>query len=217
MAHYRFVMTFMAIGACLAAAPAVAHPHVFVDARAEIVFDPAGEITAVRHIWQFDEAFSAFAMQGLDKDGDGKLSDAELQPLAKVNVESLQEYDFFTILSVGKTREVMVPPKEYWLQLHGPRLTLFYTLPLKKPVKVSGKATLEVFDPEYFVAFTFPKDGPVKLNGAPAGCTAAYHPPKELDAQTMATMAAIPKDQDMSPALIDAAAGLANVISVSCP
>jgi ABC-type uncharacterized transport system substrate-binding protein len=210
-------MTFMAIGACLAAAPAVAHPHVFVDARAEIVFNPAGEITAIRHIWQFDEAFSAFAMQGLDKDGDGKLSDAELQPLAKVNVESLQEYDFFTILSVGKTREVMVPPKEYWLQLHGPRLTLFYTLPLKTPVKVSGKATVEVFDPEYFVAFTFPKDGAVKLNGAPAGCTAAYHPPKELDAQTMATMAAIPKDQDMPPALIDAAAGLANVISVSCP
>jgi hypothetical protein len=76
---------------------------------------------------------------------------------------------------------------------------------------------VEVFDPEYFVAFTFPKDGAVKLNGAPAGCTAAYHPPKELDAQTMATMAAIPQDQDMPPALIDAAAGLANVISVSCP
>jgi ABC-type uncharacterized transport system substrate-binding protein len=210
-------MTIMAMAACLAATPAAAHPHVFVDARAEVVFGATGEITAVRHIWQFDEAFSAFAIQGLDTDGDGKLSDAELQPLAKVNVESLQEFDFFTNLTVGETREVMVPPKEYWLELHGPRLTLFYTLPLKKAVKVAGKATLKVFDPEYFVAFTFLKDGPVKLNDAPAGCNAAYQAPKELDAQTMATMAAVPRDADMPPALIDAAAGLANLITVMCP
>ena len=94
-----------AFGALLlvaAALPAAAHPHVFVDAKAEIVFDKAGRMTAVRHIWQFDEAFTAFAIQGLDANNDGKLSDAELQPLAKVNVDSLKEYDFFTYLTVGE-------------------------------------------------------------------------------------------------------------------
>ena len=50
-----------------------------------------------------------------------------------------------------------MPPTEYWLEFHGGRLTLFYTLPLKRPVAIHGKATLEVFDPEYFVAFSFPK------------------------------------------------------------
>ena len=172
-------------------------------------------MTGVRHIWQFDEAFSAFAVQGLDKNGDGKLDDDELQPLAKVNVDSLQEYDFFTILTMGKQRETFVPPKEYWLEFRGARLTLFYTLPLKAPVAMTAKATLEVFDPEYFVAFTFVKDA-VKLDGAPKGCSGVYQPPHELDAQTMATMAAVPKGEDMPPALIDAAAGLANLVTVSC-
>jgi ABC-type uncharacterized transport system substrate-binding protein len=209
-------MIFMAIGASLVALPAAAHPHVFVDAREELVFDPAGKITSVRHIWQFDEAFSAFAVQGLDKNGDGKLDDDELQPLAKVNVDSLQEYDFFTVLTVGRQRETFVPPKEYWLEFRGSRLTLFYTLPLKAPVAMTGKATLEVFDPEYFVAFDFPKSAAVKLDGAPKGCAAAIQPPRELDAQTMAQMAAVPKGEDMSPALIDAAAGLASLITVSC-
>jgi ABC-type uncharacterized transport system substrate-binding protein len=209
-------MILMAMGASLVALPAAAHPHVFVDAREELVFDPAGKITSVRHIWQFDEAFSAFAVQGLDKNGDGKLDDDELQPLAKVNVDSLQEYDFFTILTVGKQRQTFVPPKEYWLEFRGSRLTLFYTLPLKTPVAMNGKATLEVFDPEYFVAFDFPKDAAIKLDGAPKNCGSTYQPPHELDAQTMAQMAAVPKGEDMSPALIDAAAGLASIITVTC-
>jgi ABC-type uncharacterized transport system substrate-binding protein len=209
-------MILMAIGASVALSPAEAHPHVFVDAKAEIVFDARGAMTGVRHIWQFDEPFSAFAIQGLDANGDGKLDDSELQPLAKVNVDSLQEYDFFTILTIGRERQIFVPPKEYWLEFHGGRLTLFYTLPLKTPAAMKGKATLEVFDPEYFVAFTFLKDNPIQLDGAPKGCSAVYHPPHELDAQTMATMAAVPRDQDMPPALIDAAAGLASLVTVAC-
>ncbi len=200
------------------AGPALAHPHVFVDARAEIVFDKAGEVTAVRHIWQFDEAFTAFAIQGLDANNDGKLSDAELAPLAKVNVDSLKEYAFFTWLRQGKKTFRFVPPTEYWLEFHGGRLTLFYTLPLKTPVAIHGKATLEVFDPEYFVAFTFPEHKPVTLTNAPPGCEAAYHPPQMLDAKTMAELSSIPVDQhDLPPELQDAAAGLANLISLQCP
>ena len=197
---------------------ATAHPHVFVDARAEIMFDRAGAIIAVRHIWQFDEAFTAFATQGLDTNNDGKLSDVELKPLAKVNVDSLKEYGFFTWLRQGRTSFPFVPPTEYRLELHGGQLTLFYTLPLKTPVTIRGRATLEVYDPEYFVAFTFPKKKAVTLTNAPAGCTGQYEPPHILDAKTMSMLAAIPADQhDLPPELQDAAAGLANLIAITCP
>jgi ABC-type uncharacterized transport system substrate-binding protein len=206
------------IAAIVGAGSAVAHPHVFVDAKAEVVFDPQGRITAVRNIWQFDEAFTAFAIQGLDADGDGKLSDAELAPLAKVNVDSLKEYDFFTYLVFGKDKHVFVPPTEYWLEFHGARLTLFFTLPLKQPVAVHGTATIEIFDPEYFVAFSFIKDKPVALDGPPAGCSATYRAPHELDASTMNALAAIPMEQhDLPPDLLNAASALASLITVKCP
>ena len=55
---------------------AEAHPHIFVDARSEIVFDPEGRISAVRQIWQFDEAFTAYAIQGLDADDEDALEEA---------------------------------------------------------------------------------------------------------------------------------------------
>src|SRR5437868_8205203 len=182
-----------------AAAPASAHPHVLVDAKAEMVFEK-GKLTAVRHIWQFDAAFTAFAVQGLDANNDGKLSDAELAPLAKVNVESLRGFAYLTYLTGSTGKDLAVaPPKEYWLEFHQGRLTLFYTLPLKTPVDVKGKTTLEVFDPEYFVAFTFVADNPITLDGAPAGCSASFRPPQQLDTRTMAMLATIPADQRILP------------------
>jgi ABC-type uncharacterized transport system substrate-binding protein len=198
-------------------ATALAHPHVFVDAKAEMLFDSEGRLAAVRHVWTFDPAFSAFAVQGLDKNHDGKLSADELAPLAKTNVTSLNRYSFFTILTIDGKKISLKFPSVYFLRWQGHHLTLFYQLPLKQPVIVRQKATLEVYDPEYFVAFTFEKKDPVSLFQAPAGCHAEYHPPKPINAQIMAELAAIPIDQhDLPPALRDAAVGLANIITMEC-
>jgi ABC-type uncharacterized transport system substrate-binding protein len=203
--------------AVLAGTPAFAHPHVFVDAKTEVVFGAPGSIAAVRNIWQFDRAFSEYAIQGLDTNGDGQLSDAELQPLAKVNVESLAEFEFFTFLFTGKNKFQFVPPTEYWLEFRGGRLTLFYTLPLKEPVAVGKGVVVEVYDPEYYVAFTFVEDTPVAVAGDAGGCTASYRPPHELDDATMAALAAIPQDQrELPPELQDATLGLAHSFAVTC-
>lgn len=203
----------------VALAPAVAnaHPHVFVDAKTEVVFGDHGQISEVRNIWQFDEAFTEFAIQGLDSNNDGKLSDAELKPLADINVKSLKEYKFFTYLAGAQGEAKFLPPKEYWLEFHGGRLTLFFTLPLEKPFALDPKTILEIFDPEYFVAFTFVKTRPVTLDKAPKGCSAVYYPPHELDAQTMAVLAAIPVDQhDLPPDLVRTAAALASHFAINC-
>ena len=197
---------------------ALAHPHVFVDAKAEIVFDSQGRMTAVRNIWRFDPAFSAFASQGLDKNRDGKLSNAELAPLAKTNVESLNYYGFFTRLSVGGRALKLKFPDRYFLHATRHQLTLYYELPLETPARAGPKTVLEIYDPEYFVAFTFVKKDPITLEHAPAGCKAQYHPPHPLDASVMMRLSEIPASQhDLPPALRDAAAGLANLITVECP
>jgi ABC-type uncharacterized transport system substrate-binding protein len=197
---------------------AMAHPHVLVDAKSEVVFGEDGLITSVRQIWRFDPAFTAYAIQGLDADGDGEYSDAELKPLAKVNVESLKEFDFFTYLTIGDQEIDFRDPEEYWLDYDGVHLTLFYNLPLKAPMAVAPETTLEVFDPEYFVAFNFVKDDPVTVSGAPAGCAAVYYPPRELDDQTMAMLGAIPQDQrELPPELANAAIDLANIAKITCP
>lgn len=198
-------------------APARAHPHVFVNAEAELIFDVEQRLSAVRNIWTFDEAYSAYATLGLDADGDGRLSREELEPLAQINVESLQEYAYFTFLTVGDAEITFKPPHEYDLVSDGERLTLTFIIELEEPVAIAGGAELEVFDQEYFVAFEFSRTGAVRLVNAAAGCTAVYHPPKLLDANIMQELAAIPADQRTLPeSLTDVTQGLANRISVTC-
>jgi ABC-type uncharacterized transport system substrate-binding protein len=215
----RLILAKVAFGALSFAAstiPAAAHPHVFVDAKSEMVF-AGGKLTAIRHIWQFDETFTSYAVQGLDQNGDGKLSDAELAPLAKVNVESLGMFGFFTRLSVDGSDVAFAEPTEYWLEFRNRRLTLFYALPLKSPVAVMAAAKLDVSDPEYFVGFTYVQDDPVTLVGAPAACKTAFRPPQQLDPRTMALLSSIPANQAaLPPALRSAASALANEMTVTC-
>jgi ABC-type uncharacterized transport system substrate-binding protein len=212
--------TFLAVAAAssVAMAPAAAaHPHVFVDAQAEMIFDGQQRLAEVHHVWQFDAAFSEFAVQGLDADGDGAFSEAELKPLAEINVTSLKDFEFFSYLTVGSDRAMLLPPKKYWLEFENGRLTLFFTLPLEEPRVVAAHAMLEVFDREYFVEFGFPADQPVRFRGAPSGCSIRHHAPEELDAETMATLGAIPQDQrELPPDLVQAVSSLANYAAVTC-
>ncbi|SDU36598.1 DUF1007 family protein [Stappia sp. ES.058] len=202
----------------LSAAAALAHPHVFVEARAEVVFDDQKRVHAVRHVWRFDEAFTAFAVQGLDADGDGDLTRAELQPLAQINVESLAEFGFFTFLYRGGAEVAFAEPEEYWLDFYGGRLTLFYTLPLSEPIIADASSlTLDVFDPSYFVAFEMAKEHPFALVDAPDTCKLSFTPPPELDAQTATTLAEIPaSERQLSSDLLEVTETLSNSATIGC-
>jgi ABC-type uncharacterized transport system substrate-binding protein len=150
---------------------AAAHPHVWVTARAQVVFNAQGEIEAIRNAWVFDEMYSAFATQGLGKDGQ-LLSKDELAPLAKTNVESLAEFDYFTYAKAANQKIEFGAPADYSLEQRQDKLVVLrFTLPLKSPASAARAFSFQVYDPTYFVAFEMEKDDPVGMTGAPKGCS----------------------------------------------
>ena len=157
-----------------------AHPHVWVTMHTELVYGPAGAITGVRHHWAFDDMFSAFATQGLDTKEKGKFTRDELAPLAKVNVESLKEYKYFTYVTAdGKKAELTDPAPGYWLDFKDSILTLNFTLPFKTPIKAK-ELKVEIYDPTIFVDFEWAKTNPVKIENLPYGCKADVVLPQEM-------------------------------------
>ena len=70
----------------------------------------------MRHAWTFDDMYSAFAMQGLERRRRASSRREELEPLAKVNVESLKEYDFFTYAKANGKDVDFVDPMDYHLE-----------------------------------------------------------------------------------------------------
>lgn len=172
----------LAVLAMLLPAGASAHPHVWVTAKAELVYGQDGKVTAVRHHWTFDEGYSAFATQGLDANGDGKLSRDELQPFAQTSMESLPEFGFFTTVKVNGAKAAMGTPRDPYMTFEAPRLTLHFELPLKEPA-ANRLVVLEVYDPTFFVEFS-PAEGAdaVKLVNGPAGCALTVSRPKPAQA-----------------------------------
>jgi len=165
---------------------AVAHPHVWATVRSEILIGPDNKITGVRHAWTFDEFYTAMAIQGLDADGDGIYSKEELDPLAKVNVESLKEFAYFTFVRVTGDDKFLPldPPEDYSVDYDDPVITLHFTLPLKTPLDPAAKGvTIEVYDPSFFVAFGFAKERAVKIAGPADSCTAKLDVPDPESAE----------------------------------
>jgi ABC-type uncharacterized transport system substrate-binding protein len=161
---------------------ALAHPHVWVAVRSEVVFDKDGRILGVRHAWEFDEMYSAFAVQGLGKDGKPPTRE-ELAPLAKTNVESLAEFDFFTYAKQNNAKAAFKTPEQVTLEANDKKIvTLRFFLPLETPVSAKKPFSFQVYDPTYFVSFGLEKKDPVKLAQAPAGCSVSLVEPAPLAA-----------------------------------
>ena len=216
---HRFFLTALAAFANLAIAgtAASAHPHVWVTMKSELVYAPDGSVTGVRHAWTFDDMFSVFATQGIDSKSKGEFTREELAPLAEVNVSSLKEYDFFTHAKADGTKvEFNEPPAGYYLDFNRKDtvLTLHFLLPLKAPVKAKD-LTIEVYDQEFFVDFSFVEKDPAKLVGAPAQCKLTVGRPQEMNAALSQQLSQMGPDQ-RDPSLT-IGAEFANRLLVKCP
>ncbi len=211
----RLVPALLAFALVLQSSVARAHPHVWVAVRSEVVFAPDGKIAGVRHAWEFDEMYSAFAVQGLGKDGKPPTRE-ELAPLAKTNVESLAEFEFFTYAKQNNAKLKFKEPTEVALEADEKKIvTLRFFLPLETPVSAQKPFSFQVYDPTYFVSFGFEKVEPVKLAKAPAGCSLSLVEPKPLvaaDSQKLSEAFF----QNMSPGA-DFGVKLATRAIVACP
>jgi ABC-type uncharacterized transport system substrate-binding protein len=171
----RAVALFMAVlPLTFGTLPAQAHPHVWVTTETTVLYDN-GTFVGLRHKWTFDDLHSAMAVEGLDKNGDGKYDRDELAELAKADIEGLQESNYFTVSALAGEQLKFGAARDYWYEHIDGILSLHFTLPFERPVLADAKGfTFSISDPEFFIAFEFAKDDPVKFSdGAPGTCKAS--------------------------------------------
>jgi ABC-type uncharacterized transport system substrate-binding protein len=189
-----------------------AHPHVWVTAASELIYAADGSISGVRHAWTFDDMFSTYALQGIESKTKGVYTREELAPLAQTNVESLKEFGFFTFAKADGKKEKFLEPVDYYLEQKDGALVLHFTLPFKTPFKTRQLA-LEVFDPTFFVDFSLKKQDPIRLVGAPAGCTLGIQRPNDGAAAAQK----LNEQTFMNGENSNYGAMFANRITVNCP
>lgn len=94
---------------------ALAHPHVWVTTETTVLYEN-GTIVGLRQKWSFDEFYTSMALQGLDTNNDGVYDRGELAELAKVNMEGLKEFDYFTTVKLATDKLKLGAPKDVWLE-----------------------------------------------------------------------------------------------------
>ena len=157
----------------MTAAPAAAHPHVFIDIAYEIRVEQ-GRIAGVWHQWTFSKEDSAFLVLNLDANQDGIYAEDELMPLAEENAIALADYNYYSDIVLDGEIIRPEPPLGALMRYENERLTLAFYLPLKEPVRPRESFIVDVYDPEIFIAFGTVGENPIRLSAPLEGCTLDY-------------------------------------------
>jgi len=99
----------------LGASTARAHPHVWVTTETTVLYEN-GTIIGLRQKWSFDDFYTSMAVQGLDTNDDGIYDRSELAELAKVNMEGLKEFNYFTAARLATEQLKFEGPKDFYLE-----------------------------------------------------------------------------------------------------
>ena len=215
----RRLIAALAILVALLPLPALAHPHIFIEAKATVTFNDAGEIVAVHNEWTFDEAYSAWSIQGLDTNNDGTLTREELQPLADDNMDGLAEYEYYTFAGEGQGANLkFVHGSNPTIDFANGKTTLNFDVALDKPYAVRKALELAINDPEYYVAITFKDASAVTLVNAPKACVVSMEEGHTMPDAIADELYALPADVTrLPPALEEALRGVQGAIVITCP
>lgn len=193
-------------------APASAHPHVWIDLQTQAHVDAEGRLAAVTIVWIFDEFYSAFALDGLEKPG-GDYKPEDLAALTDVNMSNLAEFDYFTEVTQGGEAASFGEPRDAhstWDEESG-RLTLTFTLPIAEPRAATGEAptAYRVYDPSYYISIDYIEKDPLRIVGEAAGrCEASVETPNVENVWTTLPEAAFTSGQSQMGAMFAATATL---------
>ena len=163
----------LALALAMAPATAFAHPHIFVQARLEVVAGPDGNIKELQNVWRFDEVFSSSVMMDFDKNGNLKLDPDELQAVGATVRDSLADYDYYVNMSLnGKVIKVLKPDVIHVDYKDG-QLLMFFKVAPAEPMPMKGnRLSFGIYDPTLYTSIDFPTDGDlVTLGDGFKSCT----------------------------------------------
>lgn len=162
-----------ALSALVSTAPARVHPHVFAEARLDVMVNPDATVRSLRHLWRFDDLFSSTVLMEFDADGDLTLNEAELKEVSSTVFTSIGEYGYFQIVTADGKDVAMKPPANLMAEFEGQQLIILFESEPQQPLKLRGKVDFGVYDPTFYTSIEFAEDANMTVDAMPSACTRA--------------------------------------------
>ncbi len=133
--------------------PALAHPHVFIEAKLDFVFDGEACVGFWQE-WTFDAVFSMELRYNFDADRNASFSKAEQEDIHDGAFINLRRYGFYTLLRRGSTRSSPTSVENFSASLSDERAVYRFFVPLEDNNYI-GSFSVAVFDTTYYSAVRY--------------------------------------------------------------
>lgn len=176
----------------LPAVEAVAHPHVFVDSALRIETDADRRVTGIELSWAYDEFFTLliFEDMGLDPDGDGQLTEAELEQLQGFETNNWPaDFEGDLYLVAGGAPVALGPPEPRETRIEDGRIISSHFRPVPE-VPAQG-LEIKQYDPTFYVSYEISRGVEIA-----APCSAEIEAPdrEAADAFVQEELQRVPED-----------------------
>lgn len=150
--------TTLALGLSALPFAAAAHPHVYIDAALDLIYDEQGRLTGVKVGWSYDELYSLLIVEdlALDPDGDSVLTPDERATLQGFDADWEPGFDGRLYLHVGGQPVALAPPQDFDADYRDGRVISHHLRPLAQPLPGDASLQVQVYDPEFYVDFSMP-------------------------------------------------------------
>jgi len=209
----RLILALLALPA-----PALAHPHVFVDARIEVIFDTQNRATGLRIGWTYDDLFSLMIIEdrGLDPDYDAVLTDAAKAQLSGFDMQWDAGFAGDTYALLGAMPLPLSRPSDFTASFDDGKITSTHLRMFGAPVVIGTTSLIvQVYDPSFYTSYAVA--GQPVLTGTTA-CTAAVFEPDRAaaDAIYLAAIAEMAGSADVEGDFPAIGAAYAEEARVTC-
>ena len=142
---------------------AVAHPHVFIVQRLNVVFDDKG-LSGIRVRWKFDDMFASMIAEDHDVNRNGKLEAEEVAVVREKAFSYIKEYGYFSFIVIEKKPFQVKYIKDFNAILENKGLVYEFLIPCHvTATNRKKKITMASYDPSYYSAIFFDENEPVSL------------------------------------------------------
>ncbi|RYH96398.1 MAG: DUF1007 family protein [Acetobacteraceae bacterium] len=186
----RAMMRLALLIAMLAPASALAHPHIFIDTRLEVILNDRNEATALRIFWTYDDLYALliFGDLALDPDGDGVLTAEEEGRLSGFDMKWIEGFEGDTFVLADGEAVPISGPRDWTAAWQDGKLSSTHYRDLLTPLAVDDvPLVIQAYDPGYYVAHVILP--PAVVTGG-KGCTATVYE-ADLDAADAALQEAL--------------------------
>ena len=138
--------------------PVAAHPHYWINLKADMILDEQGRLAAIEQHWAFDVFFSMMTVADVVKEHGDKATG--LSKMADQMINNLTGYQYFSVLTIDGTEVALPRPSRYRLtentEPEQAILELEMRFDMTEPLAIKDKSVAwSVYDPTYYIAMNY--------------------------------------------------------------